>query len=246
MHKSQQLYPKVCHLSCIEARSLTTEIKHASVYDVHNAYWKSQDRRQQCISPGSSFSSCDLESPNLRKDFPDDWTSSSESDSSCPPDVVTWPPSGLTRRSKLTACDAELLICKGACSFAGYIDKQYRYYAFAGTPGSEELKCHDTSTSVGVAAWMSLTVDKRPGTARPWDTLEQPSMLLCFGTSPGTITLNQWVGLCNHNIPSDMSVKSVAERREMNLFSILDRISLLQRGLENDVSNSPHKGGGGS
>lgn len=250
MHESQQLYPKVCGLSCIRVWSLTSDLKHYRVYDVRNAYWKPQgQRQQQPISPESSFSSCDLESPNLGNDFHDDSATSSESDLLRPSDVVTWPPSGLTQRSKLVACDAELLICKGACSFEGYVGvmhddlNQYRYYAFAGTPESEKLECHDTSTSVGVTNWTSLILEEKPGTVRPWDTLEQPSMLLRFGTSPGAITLNQWAGLCNRNTPSEMSVTSVAERRKMDLPSILNRISLLQQGLESDVSSSPDKGG---
>lgn len=245
MHESQQLYPKVCGLSCIHVRSLTSDLKHQRVYDTRNTYWKSQGRRQRRISPESSFSSCDLESPNLGNVFPDDLASSSESDVHTPPDIVTWPPSGMTQRSRLTACDAELLICKGACRFEGYVElidddlDLYHYYAFAGTPESEDLKCPDTSTSVGATNWTSLTLKERLGPVRPWDTLEQPSMLLRFGTSPGTITLNQWAGLCNRNTPSKKSVTSVVERREMDLPSILNRISLLQRGLESDVSISP-------
>ena len=252
MPKSQQLYTKVCDLNYVDIWSLTSNFKHDDVCDVRNVYWKSRDRRQQRTSPESSFSSRISESPNLAviKDLPGHSASSSENDYRDTSEAVTWPPSGLTQRSELIACDAELLICKGACGFEGYVSvmpnnsNQYRCYAFAGTPENEKVECHDTSSSVGVTGWTTLTLANRPGTVNSWDTLEQPSMLLCFGTTPGTITLNQWAGLCNLNTPSETSAKSAVEPREINLLSILHRISLVQRGIESDVSVGVDKGRG--
>lgn len=243
MHKSQRLNTKVGGLSYIHFWSLTGDLKQHDAYDVRSACWNSRDRRQQHTLPESSFLSRYPESPNLAKDSRNDSASSSETDLHCDSDEVTWPPPGLTRRSELIACDADVLICNGACYFVGYVSvmpsnlEQYRCYAFAGSMENENLECQDISASVGITNWMTLTLEDHQGTVNPWDTLEQPSMLLCFGTTPGTITLNQWAGLCNHNTPSETSPKSAAQPRELDLLSILDRISLVQRGLEDDVSS---------
>ena len=216
--------------------------------DVGVVYEKSKHRRQQRISPESSFSSRDSESPNLAMDSPTDSASSSHSEFPSTSEVVTWPPPGLTQRSELIACDAEVLICDGACSFEGYVSvmrnnpNQYRCYAFAGTPESEKLECHDSSPPMDITKWMTLTIEDLPGTVHPWDTMEQPSMLMCFGATPGTITLNQWVGLFNLNTPSETSVKSTVEPRETDLHSILDRIRVIQQGLESDVSGALDEG----
>lgn len=227
--------------------SLTSNLKHVHGSDVRNALWKSRDRRQKRVLPESSFSCRVSESP---KDRPGDSASSSETDSRGISEAVTWPPPGLTERSELIACDAEELICKGACSFEGYVSvmhnnaDRYRCYAFAGTPESEKLQYHDTASSGVITEWTTFTLEDPQGTVNPWHTLEQPSMLLCFGTAPGTITLNQWVGLCNLSTPSETPAKSAVESREIDLLSILDRISLLQRGLESDVSGGLDNGRG--
>ncbi|SLM33864.1 hypothetical protein LPUS_02460 [Lasallia pustulata] len=173
-------------------------------------------------------------------DSPTDSTSSSHREFPSTSEVVTWPPPGLTQRSELIACDAEVLICTGACSFEGYVSvmrnnpNQYRCYAFAGTPESEKLECHGSSSPTDITQWMTLTIEDFPGTVHPWDTVEQPSMLMCFGDTPGTITMNQWVGLFNLNTRSETSVKSTVEPREIDLHSILDRIRAIQQGLESD------------
>ena len=190
-----------------------------------------------------SSSSCDLGSPSALSDSPSDSASSFGTGFENTCETVTWPPPGLTQSSELIACDAEVLICKGASTSEGYVSvmrndpHQYRCFAFAGTPEREKLECHGNSSSEGITEWMTLTLNDPPEKLRPWDTVEQPSMLLRFGTIPGTITLNQWVGSCNLNTQAPGSLsKSAIEPREIGLLSILERLSFVQCGLEDDVS----------
>lgn len=81
----------------------------------------------------------------------------------------------------------------------------------------------------------SLVLGHHPDPSRPWETLEQPSMTLCFGRIPGSITINQYVG-SEGDFSEDTHGAASVSCREMKTRDVLDRLDCLQHGLEDDVS----------
>lgn len=156
------------------------------------------------------------------------------------PDFV-WPPDGLHARSYLTPEDAVTLIGQGVLHFEGSdfqarntSQPRTRYFAFAGTKGKDgrpSLSCRSGRVSPGFSLILGGHVNKD----RPWDTLEQPSMTMCFGEVPGSISLNRYIGHISRPL-KDKEPDSPIERREMSMRDILDRLACLQHGLDIDVS----------
>jgi len=154
-----------------------------------------------------------------------------------------WPPDGLHARSYLTSEDAVTLIGPGALHFEGSDSQAHhtsqprtRYFAFVGATdkhGRPSLSSRFGRVSPGFSLVLGGHVDKD----RPWDTLEQPSMTMCFGEVPGSISLNRYVGRISRPL-EDKEPKSLIERREMSMRDILDRLACLQHGLDIDVSYS--------
>ena len=155
-------------------------------------------------------------------------------------DEPVWPPDGLNCKSHLTPEDAQTLIASGALSFEGFVaqaahtsEEHKRYFAFADTAdGSEDPRRLDTPlSSIG----QSLVLGSNVECDRPWETLEQPSMSLCFGSIPGSITLNRHVSSIARPRVVPTPVSSVI-RRDMTLQKILERLCYLRGGLDDDVS----------
>lgn len=154
-----------------------------------------------------------------------------------------WPPDGLHARSYLTPEDAVTLISQGALHFEGSDFQAHhtsqprtRYFAFAGTKGKDghpSLSCRSSRVFPGFSLILGGHVNKD----RPWDTLEQPSMTMCFGQIPGSISLNRHVGHISRPLKNE-EPDSLIERREMSMRDILDRLACLQHGLDTDVSCS--------
>lgn len=153
-------------------------------------------------------------------------------------DEPVWPPDGLNHRSHLTPEDAQTLIASGALSFEGFVaqaahtsERYKRYFAFADTADSGEgSKRPATSfSSLGQTLVLGSDVDSD----RPWETLEQPSMALCFGSIPGSITLNRYVSPIDRRRVAQIPISS-ATRREMTLPKILERIRYLRGGLDDN------------
>lgn len=132
------------------------------------------------------------------------------------------------------------MIASGALSFEGFvaqadhiIEEHKRYFAFADTANSgEDPKRSATSLS---SPGQSLVLGGNVDSDRPWETLEQPSMSLSFGSIPGSITLNRYVGSNDRRRVVQTPVSSVT-RREMTLQTILERLCYLRGGLDDDVS----------
>lgn len=77
--------------------------------------------------------------------------------------------------------------------------------------------------------------------AKPWETLEQPSMAFCYGVRPGTITLNHWVSLSGKmNPPIELRDPGVVPR-EVELSVILERLIYLEGGFEEDHEDLMYK-----
>lgn len=77
--------------------------------------------------------------------------------------------------------------------------------------------------------------------AYPWETLEQPSLEFCYGTRPGTITLNHWVGLSgNPNLSIELRDLGI-NPREVEFSVILERLIFLEGGFEEDYEDLMYK-----
>ena len=166
-------------------------------------------------------------------------TSSTSSDIS---PTAAWPPEGLNYRSRLTFEDAKALIASGALNFEGCVAQAAHtiedgslYYAFAdiadGTqaPRAEDPRHFRPEQSL-VLGIIGVKYD------RPWETLEQPSMALCFGDIRGGVTLNRYISSINEAVDSADPPLSPVTRRELPLRKILCRLHYLQGGLDDDVS----------
>lgn len=182
--------------------------------------------------------------PHSLRDTPDN--SSSVINDTVEPDACVqdsiWPPDGLHARSYLTSEDAPPLISQGVLHFKGVGSQAHhtsqpntRCFAFAGVidkDGSSSLSSRSRKLSQGCSLVLGGYVDED----RPWDTLEQPSMTMCFGDIPGSISLNRYVGRTSRPVNNE-EPKSLIERREMSMRDILDRLACVQHGLDVDVSS---------
>lgn len=134
--------------------------------------------------------------------------------------------------------EAEDLIGSGASTFKGYWDEiphvpgHYRFFAVM---ESAHLGRTDRATFQSEAFKdISLTMTGPEDSAFPWFSLEQPSMAYCFGRSPGTTTLNFRVSKSGTTHPP-MQYASHARPRKIKLLVILERLRMLETGLEEDV-----------
>jgi len=185
----------------------------------------------------SSFDSQDSQRPQVTDDAQHDGMFGARS-----LQPLTWPPKGFDLRSKLSFDEAEAIVSKGAPSFKGFAFqtlnvpfRHSRFYAFAGMmDGNESLE--SSSKLSPLTEGMSFALDGAYESLMPWESLEQPSMTMCFGASPGTITLNHWVGLVARHLPSS-ETDSVVLFRPMSLKMVLDRLEFLEYGLDEDVSS---------
>ena len=153
-----------------------------------------------------------------------------------------WPPEGVDIRFKLSLEDAETLIGEGAAFFQGFAFqtlnvpfRHYRFYAFAGIrDGQQSLEA--LLKPFPLSRTMSLVLGQESESPMPWETLEQPSKTMCFGSSPGTITMNYWVGLAMRRLPPSETVSNILVR-PLELVTILDRLEFLEGGLDQHVSS---------
>lgn len=154
---------------------------------------------------------------------------------------LTWPPKGLELRSKFSFDEAQAIISKGAPLFKGFAFqtlnvplRRSRFYAFAGMiDGNESLE--SLSKLSPLTEGMSFALEGAYESLMPWESLEQPSMTMCFGSSPGTVTLNHYVGLVARHLPP-LVTDSAVLFRPMSLKTVLDRLKYLEHGLDKDVS----------
>ncbi|KAL2052704.1 hypothetical protein ABVK25_006944 [Lepraria finkii] len=154
-----------------------------------------------------------------------------------------WPPKGQSLRSKLSEEQANALVRNGALSFGGlffqasHTDTNHiRFYATVNVDGVE----NDVRASFQPcypAPDMSLVLLHPGGHVMPWDTFEQePSMIHCFGILPGTVTLNQYVGLMNCPLHREPSPHHPIVPRPTAHLLVLRRLHFLQGGLDCNLS----------
>ena len=116
------------------------------------------------------------------------------------------------------------------------------YYALYATVEGNEDMGDDRADAFKTAFTVDSFRLQGPGPAeRPWETLEQPSMEFCYGTQPGTITLNHWVALSGNPRPSLELRDPGVQPREVELSVILQRLMYLERGFEEDYPELMYK-----
>lgn len=154
--------------------------------------------------------------------------------------AVEWPPSNLTQSDDLGFEQAEDLISHGAATFHGYYEDtscdHRRYYAVVGNGLSgvtDQARSSEQATK-----YMSATLTCAPNPVHPWRSLEQPSLLSCFGEVPGSITLNYWLGTFGESHPA-VEQNGSLWTREVELLWLMERVGRLELGLETDVRTHP-------
>lgn len=153
-----------------------------------------------------------------------------------------WPPGGLKSQLKLGPEKAKDLISKGALSFEGFVYKvshnlqeNFHKCATVGVGAAhkefEALASHETTS-----ADMSLASIDHAGNAKPWDTLEQPSMAQCFGLLPGTVSLSRYINSMSRSLEATGFPEYSVQPRQTGNLLVLQRLHYLQGGLDADVS----------
>jgi len=147
-----------------------------------------------------------------------------------------WPPHGFTSESSLEPGEAEDVICSGASTFKGYREEVKHappgHYHFFAVMEAEHFHRTDRATAQNDAFKdISLTMTGSEEYPFPWSSLEQPNMAFCFGRTPGTTTLNYYVGKSG-SLQQVVQYGATVKPRKIKLFSILDRLRRLERGLE--------------
>lgn len=148
-----------------------------------------------------------------------------------------WPPPGLNYHSKLTSEEAEMLICKGACVFEGFLSQvphgsagHVRYNASASTSGRGKNVPPACTSSEQLGRMAIVRIDSME-CCSPWEFLAQPVMTSPFGAQPGTITLDHWVSMAGHPVVLvDDTEEGLVKPREMEFFDVLNRLKQLQQG----------------
>jgi hypothetical protein len=164
----------------------------------------------------------------------------SDQTNSVAPPLTEWPPA-LTD-GELSQGKAMALITSGVPVFKGHrrdiphvSDEYYTLYAKCeGNGGVGSDRGEPYNAAFAVASFRL----QGPGPAvHPWETLEQPSLEFCYGSRPGTITLNHWVSLSSSPNPTIELRDPGVKPREVELSTILERLIFLEKGFEEDYED---------
>ncbi len=154
--------------------------------------------------------------------------------------LTEWPPSGMSSEEELPLGHAMALIARGVPAHKGHrrrvphaSDHYYALYATtAGNRGdaTDGADLHEAMTQLMT---MRLLAGSGPP-AHPWETLEQPSLAFCFGSRPGTVTLNHWVEQASV-LPPTLALRDPGVLpRDVDLVALFQRLRELEAGLEDD------------
>lgn len=152
---------------------------------------------------------------------------------------MSWPPAHLSRESELTGEDAELLISGGVLFFEGLLLQanhtlicQPRFYA---TVSSAATGKHSGASAQSCSTLADTSL------ALGGQSLEQPSMAQCFGTLPGTITLNRYINATSGPRHPEPLSKYEIQPRATDALLVLQRLYyLMKNGWVKDVSLKEH------
>lgn len=148
-------------------------------------------------------------------------------------DPIVWPPRGFTTQAFLAFNEAVSLICCGAILFRSFsvpaqhaVDHHAHLHSFIELSNGSRIR-EATSPLAMLDDCMSFPLDESLEENTPWNTLEQPSMTLCFGRYPGTMTFSRYISRLNRPAPST-EYTSKTLLRKLDNSQILDRLRLLQ------------------
>ena len=180
--------------------------------------------------------------------------------------LTEWPPSGLSMSEELDATQASALIERGAPRHQGrkmsipfreedkffalytttttttkmtnsVIDSQDLYPPMNRKGLTDAADLHDSMVKL-----MSMRIRHFPGAGppdHPWESIEQPSFAFCYGSRPGTITLNHWASLNSVMPPPLILGDPGISMRDAELEVIMERIQELEiRGIVDDADNA--------
>lgn len=155
---------------------------------------------------------------------------------------TSWPPPGYSSRTIITADEALRLVGRGSLEFHGKAinipltnNIKHDAYRFYGSVLIEGRAVKDTVSNPDESLKdISLSFMGPKEGQDPWGSLEYPNMLYAFGKSPGTTTLNWFVGMRGHvRSPLDFGDRPT-RKRKIKLISILERLRDLEDGLGED------------
>ncbi|TVY40575.1 hypothetical protein LOCC1_G004556 [Lachnellula occidentalis] len=159
------------------------------------------------------------------------------------PALTEWPPEGFTRDDSLTQGKAMERIASGTPVFKGSrrpvpnFPDAYHLYATCG--GNVESDSAIPFNAAFTAC--SFRLQESGPAQHPWETLEQPSMAFCYGTRPGTVTLNHWASSFGKpNLDIELAEPDIRPR-EVDLSTILERLIYLEGGFEEDYEDLMYK-----
>jgi hypothetical protein len=138
------------------------------------------------------------------------------------------------------------LICSGVPVFKGHrraiphASEEY-YNLYATTVGNGGAGNDAAEPYYLPFAAASLPLQGKGPAMYPWETLEQPSMAFCYGTQPGSVTLNHWVALSGHPAPPIELRDPGVKPREVDLSTILERLIYLEHNFEEDYEELMYK-----
>ncbi|TVY85391.1 hypothetical protein LSUE1_G000233 [Lachnellula suecica] len=161
------------------------------------------------------------------------------------PILTKWPPVGFASEASLSQGKAMELIASGVPVFKGCrrpvpnFPEAYNLYATC--EGSRSAGSDRATPFNAVFNARSFRLRDSDLAQHPWETLEQPSMSFCYGTRPGTITLNHWVTSFGKPNPAMEFVEPDVKPREVKLSTILERLIYLQGGFEEGYEDLMYK-----
>ncbi|KAI9893671.1 MAG: hypothetical protein M1814_005886 [Vezdaea aestivalis] len=172
------------------------------------------------------------------EDFDRDDDESSSRPTSETPSTPQWPPAGFTDSDSLSPTEAQQFICHGAANFFGHYDQvphaikgHYRFFATCGKHTDQLTDRAILSNETYKSASLRLTGGRN--VIEPWETLDQPCIVFSFGRLPGTGTLNSWISSSGSLLPV-VTVDSKVKSKKPSLIRILERMRVLEDGLEED------------
>lgn len=118
-------------------------------------------------------------------------------------------------------------------------EEYYRLYATCGGNGDAGNDRSEPYQPAFAAA--SLRISGPEAAEHPWETLEHPSLAFCYGSRPGTITLNHWVSLSGNPNPAIELRDPGVKPRDVELSTILERLIYLEDGFEEDYEDLMYK-----
>jgi hypothetical protein len=147
--------------------------------------------------------------------------------------LASWPPPGYKHDGSLSKSRARELITTGAPIFTGYRrtvphteNEYFAFYASAdGNGWTGDDRCQPFTAAFAAS---SFRLQGAGPSAYPCESLEQPSLSFCYGSRPGTCTLNHWVGLSGKpNAYIELRDPTITPR-EVKLGTILERLTDLE------------------